>query len=403
METMSNQQRHIGLDVIRGVIIFAILIININYFSTPTLERYNPLAFGELANIDKWVWGFEYGLIKQRFMPLLALMFGAGIYLFSQKYEKTNTSATAPFIKRSLALLAIGMIHGYLIWDGDVLFSYAICGLCAYFLRNLPNKVLLMLGIILVFAPVAPEIYASWRDIGTKMETSPRWMPNAEAIASMQSAYNKSWLELTPARIDTAIGRQTWDLLYFNLWRCTGLMLMGIALMRTGFLVGQGQYTKPLLFTLTTGLPISLVSVYYYLESGFSYQFFNTYLSLSFYFGTVLLAFAYLFLMIAWTRSQLFMPLQNLFAQLGRMALTLYIMQSIICGFIFYGYGLNWFAQVSRSELVLITVAIWLFQIAFTLLWFKFFNVGPLEALWRRCYRPKTLESKQEALVASNP
>lgn len=103
MQASLQSQRHIGLDVIRGVIIFAILIININYISTPSLLRYNPLAFGEFTLLDSWVWGFEYGLIKQRFMPLLSLMFGAGIYLFAQKYKRLEQSPTQPFVLRTLA------------------------------------------------------------------------------------------------------------------------------------------------------------------------------------------------------------------------------------------------------------------------------------------------------------
>ena len=395
-------QRLNNLDIIRGVIIFAILIININYFSTPSLVRYNPLAFGEFTQLDAWVWGFEYGLIKQRFMPLLALMFGAGIYLFSQKYENLNQSATKPYLLRTIALIAIGMIHGYLIWDGDVLVSYAVCGIAAYFLRNLSNKVLLILGIILTLAPVAPEFINAWQSIGTTIENPPSWMPDSESAIKMQNAYNKSWLELTPGRVDTAIGRQTTDLLYFTFWRCTGLMLIGIVLMRTGFLLGKGKLKLLTLVTLSLGLPISIISTYGYIQAQFSYQYFATYLSICFYLGTLLLAFSYLFLLIKWAQSSLFKPLQNMFAALGKMALTIYIMQSVICGFIFYGYGLGLHGQVSRTEIMLITFAIWAFQLVFALLWFKYFNQGPLEILWRKCYQPfvdKAIKPVQQPVV----
>jgi len=402
MQASLQSQRHIGLDVIRGIIIFAILIININYISTPSLLRYSPLAFGEFTLLDSWVWGFEYGLIKQRFMPLLSLMFGAGIYLFAQKYKRLEQSPTQPFVLRTLALIAIGMVHAYLIWDGDVLVSYAVCGLAAFFMRNLPNKVLLTLGAIMVFAPVAPYIYDSWQAIGTTIEDPKSWLPNAEAALKMQTSYDKSWLELTPARIDVAIGRQTSDLLYFTFWRCTGLMLIGIVLMRNGFLLGKSNYRLPIIISLALGLPLSIIPTYYYVQSDFSYQFFNTYLALGFYLGSVILAFTYLFLLIQWTKTTAFMAVQKIFAKLGRMALTLYIMQSVICGFIFYGYGLNLFAKVSRSELVLITIAIWLFQLAFTLLWFKKFNTGPLEALWRACYtRKPKMETSQNAVTTN--
>ena len=88
-----------------------------------------------------------------------------------------------------------------------------------------------------------------------------------------------------------------------------------------------------------------------------------------------------------------------MFAIVGRMALTIYIMQSVICGFIFYGYGLGLHGQVSRTEVMLITVAILAFQLVFALFWFKRFNQGPLEIVWRKTYQ-KHIQTPNE--VAKN-
>ena len=385
--TMSvRNNRHKSLDLIRGVIILAILIININYISTPTVVRYNPLAFGDFNWLDQWVWAFEYSLVKQRFMPILSLLFGAGIYLFAQKYERNNQSATKAFLQRSGALAVIGIAHAYLIWDGDILFAYAICGVFAYFLRNLSNKYLISLGILLAIAPLLPQVNYIIPLLGQNIDTPAFWTPDAQKVTELLSAYDGSWLSLTPARIETAIGRQTGDLIYFNLWRCTGLMLLGIALMRSGFLVGEGRYKNGLIISLVFGLPLSVIGTYYYIKGGYDYQFFSTVLTLCFYAASLLMAYAYLVAMIIWGKSNLFPKLQEVMSQVGRMALTLYISQNFICAFIFYGWGLGLYADVSRSGVMLITLVIIVIQVIFARLWFARFAQGPLESLWRRCY-----------------
>lgn len=382
----ASSNRIASLDLMRGVVILMILVININYFSTPSLLRYNPLAFGEFSNVDKWVWLFEYAFVKQRFMTMLAILYGAGIVLFANKYIKQGVSPTKPFILRSLLLIIFGLIHAYLIWDGDILVAYAICGLIVYWLRNLKPVLLISFGFILAFGATAPDMYASVLAIVNPPETSPYWFADTETQQQMLTAYQGTWWQLTPERVERAIGRQSWDFLYFTLWRCSGLMMIGMGLINTGFFSGERNHKAIMWWCLLIGVPVSALTAWLYIESGFSYQFFMSYLSISFYIGGLVLAMGYLCLFIVWSQSNFAKGLQGLMAKVGRMAFTLYIMQSIICGFIFYGYGLDMYGKVSRSELTLLTLAIWAVQILFVKLWFNYFKQGPLETLWRKGY-----------------
>ncbi|WP_417447015.1 DUF418 domain-containing protein [Kangiella sp.] len=382
----AGSNRIASLDLMRGVVILMILVININYFSTPSLLRYNPLAFGEFSDVDKWTWFFEYAFVKQRFMTMLAILYGAGIVLFANKYIKQGVSPTKPFILRSLLLIMFGLIHAYLIWDGDILVAYALCGLIVYWLRNIKPVLLISIGVILAFGATSPDIYASMLAIVNPPETSPYWFADAETQEQMLTAYQGSWWQLTPERVERAISRQSWDFLYFTLWRCAGLMMIGMGLINTGFFSGERNHKVIMWWCLLIGVPVSALTAWLYIESGFSYQFFMSYLSVSFYIGGLVLAMGYLCLFIVWSQSNFAKVLQSLMAQVGRMAFTLYIMQSIICGFIFYGYGLDMYGKVSRSELTLVTLAIWVVQILFVKLWFNYFKQGPLETLWRKGY-----------------
>ncbi len=383
---VSSNDRISSIDLMRGVVILMILVININYFSTPSLLRYNPMAFGEFTEADKWTWLFEYALVKQRFMALLSILYGAGIVLFANKYIKQGQTPTKPFFMRSILLLAFGLLHAYLIWDGDILVAYALCGMLVFWLRNLRPALLITVGFLLALGSVTPFIYDSILAIFDPPQTSPYWSADTETQTKMLNAFKGSWWQLTPSRIEEAFGRQTWDFLYFTLWRTSGLMMVGMGLVKVGFFNGQRNHRPIMWACLLVGLPLSLITAWLYIESEFSYQFFNSYLSISFYIGGLVLAMAYLCLFIVWAKSSFAQGLQNIMSRVGRMAFTLYIMQSVICGLIFYGYGLDMYGEVSRSELVLLTLAIWAIQIMFVKLWFQYFKQGPLETVWRKGY-----------------
>ena len=376
-----------NLDILRGVVILAILIININYFSTPSLLRYNPLAFGEFSSLDQWAWFLEYSLVKQRFMTLLAMLYGVGIMLFSAKYEKLGASPAKPFVYRSLLLLIFGLAHAYLIWDGDILVAYAICGLLVFWLRATPASVLVGLGLLLAFGSVAPDMWNAIQNMTNPPATPDWWSP--EATTTQQQAlqkYQGSWWALTPNRVAAAWQRQSLDFVYFTVWRCCGLMMLGMGLWKLGVLTSKAALKHCAIWGLLVGLIISLGATWAFVNSGFSYDAFMGVNSLGFYLGSIILAFGYLGLIMLWGRTSFLASVQSILAKAGRMAFSLYIMQSLICAVLFYGYGFDWFGKVSRSELWFVTLAIWAFQLMFVAVWFKYFKRGPLESIWRKGY-----------------
>lgn len=380
-----------SIDLIRGIVILMILVININYFALPTIVRYNPEAFGAITSADSWAWFFEYAFVKQRFMTLLAILYGVGIMLFARKYESKNLSATKPFIARSLLLVVFGLIHAYLIWYGDILFAYAIAGVIAYFCRNWSAKWLLAVGFLIAFGITAPDIISAIKSIQNPVETVASWSPSADTQKAMLEQYKGSWLELITPRMNHALYYQTEGFYMFNLWRCGGLMLFGMGLVKLGLFNRNNErlfnYKLWTLGLLIVGLIISIVTSYGYIDSNYSYQYFKGELSLGFYIGSITLGIAYLGLFLWWSESSSMQWLKSILIKAGRMAFTLYIMQSIICGIIFYGFGFDNFGQISRSELTYYTLGIWLLQLIFVMIWFKFFKRGPLEAIWRKGYQ----------------
>ena len=394
---LSDINRLTYIDLTRGVVILAILIININYISTPSILRYNPLAFGEFSWLDEWVWFFEYTFIKQRFMPLLALLYGVGIVLFCEKYESRLRKPFWPFIRRSLALIAIGLAHAYLVWDGDVLVAYAVCGILVYALRNISVNWQLTFGLILVAAPVVPEIISIFKQWGNSMDSPVFWSPNQETIDRLLSSYQATWWELTPARIETALSRQTSDFVQFTLWRCCGLMLCGMALYRKEFFSVKRNLKKAAMFAFIVGVGISVTGSLFYVQSSYSYAVFRSSLSLSFYLGTLLLAFAYLCLIVLWGQSNFNLKFKQVVQRIGRCALSIYITQNAIAAFLFYGWGLNLYGTLSRAEIMLVTIIILGAQVTFFNWWMRRWSIGPLESIWRSLYQDKKDDMKTKS------
>ena len=362
---MVNHTRIESIDLARGIVILAILIININYISTPSILRYNPLAFGEFGWLDEWVWFFEYSFVKQRFMPLLALLYGVGIALFCRRLEMNAQRPFWPFVKRSLALVAIGMLHAYLIWDGDVLVAYALCGLVVFTVRNLPPKWLIGIGFTLVIAPIIPEVSVIVTNWGTPIDTPSFWTPDDSKVVQLTTAYEASWWQLTPARIETALGRQTSDFIYFTFWRCSGLMMIGIGLYRIGVFTNELNLKKIAIWGGIVGTLVSTLGSLYFINSGYSYKVFRTELSLSFYLGSLILAFTYLALCLVWSHSSFAKKTQLIVQNIGRAALSVYVSQNFIAAFIFYGWGLGLYASLGRAEIMLVTLTILGLQVVF--------------------------------------
>ncbi|MCW9017782.1 MAG: DUF418 domain-containing protein, partial [Kangiellaceae bacterium] len=277
----------------------------------------------------------------------------------------------------------------YLIWDGDVLVAYALCGLVVFAARNWSPKLLFSIGIVLVITPIVPEVSNIMMSWGQLIETPSFWVPDESKIIQITSAFDASWWQLTPARIETALGRQTSDFVYFNLWRCSGLMMLGIAMYRIGLFENKFNLKFIAIYCLIIGVVVSVIGSTQYINSGYSFAVFRTSLSLSFYLGTLVLALAYLILCLIWSQSQFAEKLQTVLQNMGRAALSVYISQNFIAAFIFYGWGLGLYASLGRAEIMLVTLLILALQVAFFNWWINQFGIGPLESIWRSIYQER--------------
>ena len=256
-------ERIVAIDILRGFALLGILIMNIQGFAMPAAAYSNPTVYGDLNGANRWVWTLSHIFADQKFMTIFSLLFGAGIVLMSAKLDARGQRAWALHYRRTFWLLLIGLAHAYLLWSGDILVAYALCGFWVYWLRRLRPGWQMALGILVVSIPALILLVTSLTMQFTPpemlQELRADWQPASETIAQEVASYRGGWLTQMDARVPRSAEFQTVGLLFWGLWRAGGLMLMGMALYRWGVLTGsrsRGFYFGMVILGLAIGLPV---------------------------------------------------------------------------------------------------------------------------------------------------
>lgn len=387
---MISRERIVSLDLLRGVAIAGILIMNIQSFSMPTAAYLNPTAYGDLEGLNRWVWIFSHVLASEKFMSIFSMLFGAGILIFINNAAVKGKNTAALHFRRMAWLLLFGILHAYLLWPGDILVCYALCGMLGWFFRNMKPAALLRVGLIIFLVPMA---------LGTMWAlTLPYWP--AEALASMKETWNPEsgsilleldimrggWLEQMKSRVPHAIEMQSTVFLVETSWRVVSMMLLGMFLFRREILTaGRSRefYIRMTIIGLGFGYLLSAAGVWMNFHRGWTLEY-SMFIGGQFnYLGSVAVALGYTGLVMLISKSGHFKKMVKAVSGVGRTAFTNYIFQTLVCTLIFYGHGLGLFGSVERKFLLLIVPGVWIVQIILTTLWLRWFRQGPLESLWR--------------------
>ena len=384
-------ERIVAIDILRGFALLGILIMNIQGFAMPAAAYSNPTVYGDLTGANRWVWMLSHIFADQKFMTIFSLLFGAGIVLMSEKLDARGQRAWGLHYRRTFWLLLIGLAHAYLLWSGDVLVAYALCGFWVYWLRRLRPGWQMALGILVVSIPALILLVTSLTMQFTPpemlQELRADWQPATETIAEEVASYRGGWLTQMDARVPTTVEFQTFGLLFWALWRAGGLMLMGMALFRWGVLTGSCSrrfYAGMVFLGLAIGLPVVSWGVVQNFANNWTMEYSQFGLGAQAnYWGSLFVSAAYIGLLMLFARSRALPWLQNALAAVGRTALSNYLLQTILATAIFYGHGLGLFGSVERVGQTGIVAAIWAFQLVVSPLWLRHYRFGPLEWLWR--------------------
>ncbi|MGH7460826.1 MAG: DUF418 domain-containing protein [Longimicrobiales bacterium] len=385
---VAEAQRIVSLDVLRGVALLGILLMNIQSFSMPWDAYLNPTAYGDLAGLNRWVWIVTHVAADQKFITIFSLLFGAGIVLMSERLARGGAGVHA---RRMTILIMFGLLHAHGLWYGDILYAYGICGLIVYPARKLaPRRLILIGGAVL---SIGSLIYLtsglamrSWPPDVVAEFASEYWQAPSAEIAQELATYRAGWLQQLRVRSPAALGMETFVFLFDVVWKVAGLMLVGMALFKLDVFTARRThafYRGLTMFGLGLGVPIVTYGVWANFREGWNVRYSFFFGSQFNYWGSVLIALGWIGAVMLFVRSGKLSGLQRRLAALGRTALSNYILQTVLATLIFYGHGLGWFGRIERAGQLLIVFGIWALQLLLTPLWLRHFAFGPLEWIWR--------------------
>ncbi|KKD59687.1 hypothetical protein RN22_14695 [Grimontia sp. AD028] len=380
-------ERILSLDVIRGIAILGILFMNIfAQQALPALALHAPDWQGTATDMDMAVYTFQAIFLDGRFMSLFSLLFGVGLVIQTESWQRKQQSAGKWISRRLFWLAVIGLLHAAFIWPGDVLFVYAITGLVIFRAANWRARTQLILGVFfavlaaLLFLALSAAVAFSPPEealppiMGTSLPVSPD-----KAAELIQAATGNYFFEQIPLRLEMYY-RVYISGLPVLMFHVGGLMLIGMGLYKTGFF----NSSKRLIIwcvvgVLTASASASLVNfrneIGFNEELGLTLQLLNMSMS-----PLLSLCYAKLLIWLVEKRSVIVQP----FAACGRMAFTLYLSQSFIAVAIFQWLLPDLYGTLNRAPLISIVLLMSVVQVLFANYWLKHHRMGPLEKVWRR-------------------
>ena len=400
-EPTGTGERIVTLDLIRGVAVLGILFANITAFGQPRTAYFWPEALpGGPTAADRAVWFFQLVLVDHKFRGLFSLLFGAGVYLFTERAWTRGSGRWLQF-RRLCWLLMFGAIHYFLIWHGDILGSYAATGMMVLPFLKWPPMRQLKFGIFmyvvgaLVFlagfggayaASVNPELAAKLPpDMAKSIAEAPQ-KALADTPKDIALYGGDSYPAIVRHMVTEEAGGFLGGLTLVPLMETFGLVLMGVALYRLGFFSGGFDPAKMRKWGwrgLFGGLAFTALVAAWPFVSG--WQMFRT----LFAFNEIArlaqvpigLGLAALLAVNAPRLAQT--ALGSRFVAAGRMAFSNYLGTSILMMFVFQGWALGLFGQLHRPGLMLVVFAVWAAMLLWSKAWLGHFRYGPLEWLWR--------------------
>jgi uncharacterized protein len=401
-----------SLDVLRGFALLGILLVNIVAFGLVSSAFLDPAIYlTPIGGIDYIVWAFIELSSEGAMRTLFSMLFGAGVVLFV-----TGSTAKSGWLhyRRNFWLLVFGLINAYIfLWPGDILVTYALSGFVLWFIRNWKARSLLILATFLIligslqnFAMKSTLEIA--RDAAEEMKIS---ISKGEEFSEETAEWAEGWIDYeedNQAEIDNIpneVKKRTSsyssayeynlekanEMIYFVLpfflfLDALMMMLIGMALFKLGVLDGGRDikfYIRMMCIGFLTGISINAYEVLLITNSNMDIIETNPYFRFTYHFGRLFMGLGYLGLVILLIKIEKLESLRFRLACVGRMALTNYLMHSVIALFIFSGAGLGLLGKFSWSQLYLFVLLIWVIQLYISPLWLKYFYFGPVEWLWR--------------------
>lgn len=384
------KERYIILDVLRELALLGICLANFPEFSLYSFLKNEVTAEMPTAGVDRMIRYLQYIFVDGKFYTLFSLLFGIGFSIIISNAMRKQANGFRIFYRRMCILLIIGFLHLMFIWSGDILMLYALLGFLLPLFRNVSNKKLLTLSVVLLLLPIGIDAMVAMSGVH----------PSAAVVRVQQSFCAKygitddnfgfwlrdanSYAEVFKFLVQGAFVRMQEFIDGNRFLKVMGLFLLGFYIGRNRMYAKLDDY-KPLLKRVCIiGFAIGLLTSMLYAWSALNGQPWGLAGHSALYAISVFpLGLAYVAGICLWYLGNKECALFRVLAAPGRMALTNYIGQSVWGIVIFYGIGFGLGADTGLAYVMLIAIGVYVAEIVFSHIWLRYFQFGPLEWIWR--------------------
>lgn len=391
---MADTQRLETLDLLRGIAVLGILVVNAQLFALPATSLHTPTLLDDFQGAEFLVWLVSHVFFEGKFVALFAALFGAGVVLLATRTEARGGDAALAHRNRMFALALLGLAHGTLVWMGDILLIYAVAGSLVFVAWRASPWRLLGWGLAVYSVPILVSLLVGW---GIKLAPTTGYvalasapLPLHEKVQGAIEAYQGGWLQQMEYRLPEALARYVLGIPAKLGWFVIGCMLLGMAAYKSGFLTGAWSsraYGIAAVLGFGLGVPLSALGVIYREEH-------NWELLSGLLIGARLNEVAVPFVAVGWVAVLLLLHRRGFLQRLswplqavGRTALSCYLLQSVVFTTIFYGHGLGLYGELGRPVQLLFVLACWALLLILAPAWLRWAGTGPAEWALREATR----------------
>jgi uncharacterized protein len=403
LRPVSTSERVETIDILRGLALFGILAANIRGFSGPPITYMMPHLYWTALH-DRIAQAFIDTFVQGKFITIFAFLFGVGFAVQFDRAAERGAKFGWTYARRLFVLLLFGLVHGLLIWFGDILLTYALAGFLLLLFRKRRNKTLVVWAVILLsIIPLMMTGVFIASQFGAKM---PDLRPPAAEIAKAADVYeNGTWPAIQSQRAADAV-RFNWGYFLAIAWMILGLFLLGVLAWRKRFFRPAPESLPRYRAAMRWGLALGVIGnvvitiVHWFHPSPMPTNWLSYLMFPLQAICVPALSLGYVCAVILLCHDPLWRARLHRFAAVGRTALTNYLLQAVLGTLIFYNYGLGFFGA-GPAVLLPLTVVLFALLLYASSWWVARYRFGPVEWLWRRLTYGGPLPMRREKTIAA--
>ena len=411
MGPISTEKRINSLDTLRGFALLGILPANVLVFGMHLSGGSNPTVAGGATGLNLAAWALVKILITGKMRGIFSMVFGASMILLTSRAEERSgaNSAADIYYRRNLWLLLFGIAHAYLLFWGDILYPYALCALILFPFRKLSAKTLIVVGCLFIVSNTGWSAAEAFEQLGrqnmaTGAEASVR--AGGKPTGAQADALEEQRKHKKPSPEELERDAQTWrgsplqviearakmlalwhalpyyDREFCDIW---SMMFIGMGLFKLGVFSAARSYRFYVWLAVLgclIGIPLTSYSAWLTLESNFD-RVTVLFTRVAYDFERLPIALASIAVLMITCKAGALRWLTGRLAATGQMALSNYILQSVVCSFLFTGYGFGLYGRLERYQLYYAVAGCWAISLAGSPIWLAHYRFGPLEWCWR--------------------